>query len=111
MHKRMTLGAAIKAAGESADKDYGVLLERGTLEIGWYKPNQVDEQQPHEQDEVYVVISGYGFFVHGSERRPFEQGEAIFVPAGDVHRFEDFSEDFAAWVVFYGPPGGESNTT
>ena len=31
----------------------------------------------------------------------------VFVPAGQIHRFEDFSSDFVVWVVFYGPEGGE----
>ena len=31
----------------------------------------------------------------------------LFVPAGVEHRFDDFSDDFAAWVVFFGPKGGE----
>jgi hypothetical protein len=31
----------------------------------------------------------------------------LFVPAGVVHRFEDFSDDLAIWVMFYGPEGGE----
>jgi hypothetical protein len=31
------------------------------------------------------------------------------VAAGIEHRFEDFSEDLAVWVVFYGPTGGEVN--
>jgi hypothetical protein len=31
----------------------------------------------------------------------------LFVPAGVEHRFEDFSDDFAVWVVFWGPDGGE----
>ena len=43
------------------------------------------------------------------EARSFEPGEALFVPAGVEHRFVDFSDDFAAWVVFYGPPGGEAH--
>ena len=64
-------------------------------------------QQPHSQDEIYIVQSGSGHFVCGDDRKPFETGEALFVPAGVVHRFEDFSDDFAAWVVFYGPDGGE----
>jgi mannose-6-phosphate isomerase-like protein (cupin superfamily) len=109
MHDRMTLQAALTAARESADKTYGVLLEHGTLELGFYKPDGIDPQEPHEQDEVYMVLSGTGYFVKGEERQAFEPGEALFVPAGMVHRFEDFSEDFAAWVVFYGPPGGESS--
>ena len=89
------------------DGVYGELLRHGSLEIGYYRPDGTDPQKPHEQDEVYIVQSGSGFFVNGEERHPFEPGEAIFVPAGVVHRFEDFSDDFAAWVIFYGPVGGE----
>jgi len=37
----------------------------------------------------------------------FGPGDALFVPAHTSHRFEDFSPDFATWVVFYGPDGGE----
>jgi hypothetical protein len=25
-----------------------------------------------------------------------------------VHRFEDFTDDLAVWVIFYGPEGGEA---
>ncbi len=107
MIKRMTLQAALIAAEESSDKDYGVLLEHGTLELGFYTPVGTDSQSPHDQDESYLVQSGSGFFVHGDKREPFEPGEALFLPSGDTHRFEDFSDDFAAWVVFYGPEGGE----
>lgn len=108
MRKRMTLNAALDAVRESADQRYGVLLKHGSLEIGFYEPMQVDPQKPHEQDEVYVILSGNGFFLQGDERQPFEAGEALFVPAGVMHRFEEFSDDFAAWVIFYGPSGGES---
>jgi hypothetical protein len=31
----------------------------------------------------------------------------MFVAAGTEHYFEDFTEDLAVWVVFYGPDGGE----
>jgi hypothetical protein len=31
----------------------------------------------------------------------------LFVPAGDEHRFTNFSDDFATWVFLYGPKGGE----
>ena len=79
----------------------------GTLEVEIYKPQRTDPQQPHARDEVYVVISGTGTFVDGEDRRPFAPGDFIFVPAGRVHRFEDFTADFATWVFFYGPAGGE----
>jgi mannose-6-phosphate isomerase-like protein (cupin superfamily) len=107
MSERYTIEKALQLVAESADDAYGVLLSHGTLEIGYYMPDTVDPQQPHTQDEVYIVQSGSGYFVLGDDRQPFERGEALFVPAGVVHRFEDFSDDFAAWVVFYGPQGGE----
>ena len=53
------------------------------------------------------VISGTGTFVNGPRRHGFKPGDLLFVPAGTVHRFEDFSDDFSTWVVFYGPIGGE----
>jgi len=107
MADRYTLAKALQLVAASEDNAYGVLLEHGTLELGYYKPDKIDPQQPHTQDEIYVVQSGTGIFVLGEERQPFEPGEALFVPAGVVHRFEDFTDDFAAWVVFYGPDGGE----
>lgn len=104
---RFTLDAALRALAGTEDPGYAVLLEHGTLELGFYKPVGVDLQQPHDRDEVYVIQQGTGRFMLQDVRRPFEPGEVLFVPAGAVHRFEDFSEDFAAWVIFYGPAGGE----
>lgn len=105
---RNTVEHALLVTATAEDKQYGVLLEHGSMELGFYKPEEHDPQQPHSQDEIYIIQSGHGFFFNGDERLPFEPGEALFVPAGVVHRFEDFSDDFAAWVVFYGPEGGEA---
>jgi len=104
----MSVDKALQAARESDDGLYGVLLENGTMELGYYKPIGVDDQSPHDQDEIYIVQTGHGTFVCGDQRVPFEPGDALFVAAGVDHRFIDFSDDFAAWVVFYGPAGGES---
>jgi len=73
----------------------------------YYAPRGTDPQAPHTRDEVYVVTSGRGWFVRGDERVPFEPGDALFVAAGVEHRFEDFTDDFGTWVLFYGPEGGE----
>ena len=104
----MTVARALAAIKESDDDDYGVLLEHGTLEIGYYRPGEIDDQDPHDQDEVYIVQSGSGTFVVGGNEQPFEPGEALFVAAGVPHRFVSYSDDFAAWVIFYGPKGGEA---
>jgi mannose-6-phosphate isomerase-like protein (cupin superfamily) len=105
---RLTSANALARLAEEPGREYVTLFRHGTLEVEIYRPDRVDRQEPHTQDEVYVVISGSGIFLKGGERRPFEAGEVLFVPAGVVHRFEDFTEDFAAWVFFYGPEGGEA---
>jgi mannose-6-phosphate isomerase-like protein (cupin superfamily) len=96
------------AALRSAPQEFVQLFRHGTLEIEWYEPRGVDKQKPHSRDEIYVVVRGSGWFVCGSERRPFEPGEVLFAPAGVAHRFEEFGDDFATWVFFYGPEGGET---
>ena len=92
----------------SRDDVYDVLFEHGTLELGLYQPHLEDPQKPHDQDEVYIIAEGHGRFRLGDEEMEFARGDLLFVPAGVKHRFESFSEDFSAWVVFYGPTGGES---
>ncbi len=84
------------------------LFRHGSLRVEFYQPQGVDRQQAHSRDEVYVVASGRGEFVNGTTRAPFEPGEVLFVPAGVTHRFANFSDDFATWVFFYGPEGGEA---
>ena len=84
------------------------IFSHGTLAAELYTPQGYDPQQPHERDEVYVVARGKGLFFDGVARRSVEPGTFIFVAAGQVHRFEDFSSDFAVWVFFYGPRGGEA---
>jgi len=83
------------------------LFVHGTLNIKVYQPDQIDLQHPHEQDEVYVIISGKGIFFCDGIRETFAPGDVLFAPAGIVHRFEDFDNDFSTWVIFYGPRGGE----
>jgi mannose-6-phosphate isomerase-like protein (cupin superfamily) len=84
-----------------------LVMEHGSMELRYYAPRAADRQTPHDRDELYVVASGRGTFVVGGQRVPFGPGDALFVAAAVEHRFEDFSDDFATWVVFYGPAGGE----
>jgi mannose-6-phosphate isomerase-like protein (cupin superfamily) len=108
MKERLRVDAAQAALAALKDKTFVELFRHGSLTIEIYKPIGVDRQKPHTRDEVYVVISGSGVFLNGGERRPFEAGEVLFVPAHAEHRFEEFSEDFSTWVFFYGPEGGET---
>ena len=82
-------------------------FEHGSLIVKLYAPRETDPQTPHSQDEVYVVAQGSGEFVCGGTRQTLGPNEVLFVAAGVEHRFENFSDDFAVWVFFYGPEGGE----
>ena len=104
--KRLTLPSALQSLA-GVKTQFNELFSHGSLSIEIYQPKGVDLQQPHTKDEVYVIASGSGHFVNGQSRDKFETGEVLFVPAGAVHRFEDFTDDFSAWVFFYGPEGGE----
>jgi mannose-6-phosphate isomerase-like protein (cupin superfamily) len=94
--------ARIPAGRRSAE-----ILRHGSLEVRWFAPRGTDDQAPHERDELYVVVSGNAGFTRGSEHASVGPGDLLFVPARMEHRFDNMSEDFAVWVVFYGPAGGE----
>ncbi|SDL69238.1 Cupin domain-containing protein [Modicisalibacter muralis] len=108
MTHRLTPSNALQRLQANDGTPFLELFRHGSLQVEIYKPEGVDRQAPHTRDEVYVIISGSGQFLNGSTRQPFQPGEVLFVPAGVEHRFEDFTKDFATWVFFYGPEGGES---
>jgi hypothetical protein len=41
--------------------------------------------------------------MRNGERVPFGPGDMLFAAASEDHRFADFTDDFATWVLFYGP--------
>lgn len=86
---------------------FAVLFRRGDVSVELFAPRGADTQQPHEQDEIYVVAAGSGVFRRGDERVPFGPGDFLFVPAHVPHAFETFSADFVTWVIFFGPKGGQ----
>lgn len=84
------------------------VLQRGTLRLLLSRPVEPNKQVPHSQDEIYLIVQGSGVLFHDGKRDLFGPGDAMFVAAGTEHYFEDFTEDLAVWVVFYGPAGGET---
>ena len=82
-------------------------LTHGRMTLKLYAPQGQDPQQPHAQDELYVVQRGRARFEQGGQAVDVGPGDVLLVPAGRTHRFVEFSEDFATWVVFWGPDGGE----
>ena len=87
-------------------------LAHGSMSVELFAPATSglgkDLQQPHAQDELYVVQRGQSAFILQGQTTTVGPGDVLFVPAGAPHRFENFSADFVTWVIFYGPPGGET---
>jgi len=90
---------------------FATMMAGGSMSLEIYAPGSnvdgQDRQQPHEQDELYFVQRGRGELVIHGQRFAAKPGDVLFVSAGTEHRFENFSPDFATWVLFYGPKGGE----
>jgi mannose-6-phosphate isomerase-like protein (cupin superfamily) len=87
----------LRAAGGG----YEIVHESPGLELGVYVlvAPEPDRQQPHEDDEVYVVLEGSGTLEVEGERIDLGEGQAAFVPAGADHRFVAY-EQLAVLVVF-----------
>jgi mannose-6-phosphate isomerase-like protein (cupin superfamily) len=92
--------------GESGG-GYEVVHRSPGLEIGVYVlvAPEPDRQQPHEFDEVYLVLEGEGVLEVEGRATALREGKAIFVPAGAEHRFTAY-EHLSLLVVFNGAHSG-----
>ncbi|HVM69437.1 MAG TPA: cupin domain-containing protein [Gaiellaceae bacterium] len=95
---------SVKARLVAAGGGYEVVHESPGLEIGVYVlvAPEPDRQQPHEDDEVYIVLEGRGTLEVEGVATPLEEGGGIFVPAGADHRFTGY-EQLSALVIFDRP--------
>ena len=90
--------------------DWIVHLTTGDLSLGTYSipAGGVDDQQPHTEDEIYVVKTGLATVVTASGTAAVGPGSVIYVAAGEEHRFTDVTDDLALIVVFAPPYGSRS---
>ena len=86
-------------------------FRHGSMSLVLFAPNHKDYQTYHDRDELYVVVKGSGIFVKEESRFEFSAGDALFVAAGISHHFENFTNDLTLWAIFWGPKGGENDTS
>ena len=98
----VSIAKAIEQLQKEKDKRFTVVMEDGSMSVEYFAPHKIDKQQPHEQDELYVIVSGESDFYRDGETIKCRKGDVLFVPAGMEHRFINFRDDFATWVIFYG---------
>jgi len=93
--------AEVKDRLVAAAGGYEIVHQSPGLELGVYvlvEP-EPDRQQPHEDDEVYIVLAGNGLLVVEGESLPVAEGSAVFVEAGADHRFSAY-EQLSVLVIF-----------
>ena len=97
--------ADLLAEQSAGPKAYLEFLRSDALSVGLYvlHVGDTDRQQPHREDEIYVVMSGRSRFTAGDDTRDVTTGDTIFVAAGVPHRFHDITEDLQLIVVFAPP--------
>ena len=95
-------GAAAFGTTEGVDTHWVEHLRVPALSLGTYsiKAGGIDDQTPHTEDEIYVVVSGRGAFESGGQRVDVGPGSTLFVPALEEHRFLDITADLTLVVVF-----------
>jgi len=93
---------AERAANQGA---YLRFLREKTMSAGLYAldAGAVDGQQPHAQDEIYLVVSGRASITVGEETTAVARGSVVYVAAGTAHRFHHITEDLRVMVVFSPP--------
>lgn len=81
---------------------YDELLRVPALSVGRYQlpAGATDTQQPHTEDEVYVIRSGRGTLRTPTGDAPAVPGAVLFVPAGEEHRFVEIVEPLDVLVLF-----------
>jgi len=80
---------------------YEIVHESPGIELGVYVlvAPAADEQQPHADDEIYIVLEGTGVLEVEGEQVRVKEGDAVFVEAGADHRFSAY-EQLAVLVLF-----------
>jgi quercetin dioxygenase-like cupin family protein len=99
--------STLVAENERNNQRWGEFLRVPSLSMGLYRlqAGQADEQKPHTEDEVYVVLSGKASFRAGGQEQAVVSGSLIFVEKNVEHRFVDITEDLTV-LVFFAPAEG-----
>jgi mannose-6-phosphate isomerase-like protein (cupin superfamily) len=72
------------------------------LSVGTYSipAGGTDDQDPHQEDEIYVVASGRATLATDTGTVEVMPGSVVYVPAGERHAFTGITEDLTLLVIF-----------
>ena len=95
------LGELQNAFG-AKDVDYREFLRVPSMSCGLYRlaAGSTDMQGPHDDDEMYLVLSGRARLKLSGEDRAVGPGSLLYIQATEEHSFFDIEEDMTLLVVF-----------
>ena len=76
-------------------------FQREGVSLEFFAPHGTDYQTLHDEDEFYFVVRGKSELIVENERFPCDMGDCFFVAAQKKHHFENISDDFATWAIFF----------
>jgi mannose-6-phosphate isomerase-like protein (cupin superfamily) len=84
---------------------YLEFLRRDSMSCGLYvlEAGADDPQEPHDEDEVYVVLDGRATIGVAGRDRPVGPGSVVFVARTVAHRFHHVTQRLSV-LVFFAPP-------
>ena len=93
---------SLRASLAGTSPEYREFLRTPHLSCGVYQlPRGArDMQTPHDEDEVYYVISGRATMKIGDVTRSVGPGNVLFVRAAEAHTFFEIEEDMTLLVFF-----------
>lgn len=93
-----------KLKGEAVE--YLEFLNVPALNCGIYflEAGSKDMQAPHDEDEVYVVLSGTARMRLGDEERQVGPGSLLYIGASTEHSFFQIEQDMTLLVMFAATP-------
>ena len=94
--------ADVVSQQKDSGKPYLEFLRVPSLSCGIYSlpAGARDLQSPHDEDEVYFVLSGSGRVRVGEEVRQVGRGSLLYVEATSKHSFFEVDEDITLLVFF-----------
>jgi mannose-6-phosphate isomerase-like protein (cupin superfamily) len=103
-HQLLDLDALVEETRRSGDA-WQEFLRAGMFSAGIYRlaEGATDPQDPHSEDEIYLVLSGRAVLEVAGERLPVTRGSVVFVAKRIEHRFTDIREDLEVLVLFAPP--------
>jgi mannose-6-phosphate isomerase-like protein (cupin superfamily) len=96
------------AERERTERPYLPFLDVPTMSCGIYvlAAGGDDRQSPHDQDEVYYVLSGKAKLKVDGQDHDCAPGAVLFVAARAEHRFHSIEDELRLLVFFSKAPAG-----